>query len=170
MAVTKVSALVANRDIPQGTLLAEPEQFFKWADYVPPNCPQQSFQAFDQLRDRVTARPLSEDQPVKERDLAPLDAAKVKRAVTLTVEPKAKGVAPLARVDVLQSRRDADGTIREAVVAQDLLVLALDDFFPEGAAEAKHQAVLQATPDQAGKLSEAQKQGTLRLVPRAEPK
>jgi flagella basal body P-ring formation protein FlgA len=65
------TVLVANEDIPVGTVIRRPQDLFKRVHYVKEGHePQDVIRDFEQLRGKRLKRALAEDQPVKDKDLA----------------------------------------------------------------------------------------------------
>jgi flagella basal body P-ring formation protein FlgA len=66
-----LTALVASEDIPAGTVLRRPQDYFKRVHYVKEGHePKDVIQDFESLKGRKLKRALAEDQPIKVRDLA----------------------------------------------------------------------------------------------------
>lgn len=65
-----VPVVVAKKDIPAGTIITDPVEFFRVAYYRGGDEPRGAVQGLDGLKDKVIVRALAEDQPVKEQDIS----------------------------------------------------------------------------------------------------
>jgi pilus assembly protein CpaB len=167
-----VRILVARQSIPPGTLISEPDKFFKYVRYVKGDEPKDGLTDLIQVKGKVLNRTLAEDQPVKGQDLIAAKAAfpalpEGMRAVSikLTPDPVVGGfILPGSRVDVLSAVPQPDGkqTVVKAVV-QNVLVLAVDTALENQVMT----ATVAVTPEQAKKIVAAADTGKMSLVLRA---
>src|SRR6266852_7351806 len=111
--VEKVKILVARKNVPQGTYIKEPTDWFVEKEFTKGEEPKKAVQNFDELKDKVLSKPLSAEQWVTADDLlrkedAPITHAipKGMRALTIrvSVDTVVGGfVQPNSRVDVINT-------------------------------------------------------------------
>jgi flagella basal body P-ring formation protein FlgA len=65
-----VPVVVAKKEIPAGTAIADPTEFFRVAYYRGGDEPQKAVKGLEELKGKVIVRALAEDQPVKEQDVS----------------------------------------------------------------------------------------------------
>jgi Flp pilus assembly protein CpaB len=65
-----VPVIVARMSIAAGTAITDPAESFKVVHYLKGDEPEGALSRLEVLKRRVVQRPLAEDQPVKESDLA----------------------------------------------------------------------------------------------------
>src|SRR5262249_20994916 len=174
----KVKVLVAKRNVPQGTLIKVPEDWFVEKDFTVDDAPKKAVRTFDEVKDRVLSKPLSAEQWVIADDLLRKDQIgfqlpKGMRAVTIkvNVDTVVGGfVQPNSRVDVINTVRGGDKEGYSQTILQNMLVLAVDTLDQrdvEKKAIISSNVTLAVTPDESQALSLAQQLGELRLTLRA---
>src|SRR5438128_170250 len=66
----KVTVLVARKNIPMGTLVKDPEQWFEEKQFTKGEEPKKAIRIFEELKDKRMNKPLSAEQFVTPDDLA----------------------------------------------------------------------------------------------------
>jgi pilus assembly protein CpaB len=174
----KVKVLVAKRNVPQGTLIKVPEDWFIEKDFTVDDAPKKAVRNFDEVKDRVLSKALSAEQWVIADDLLRKDQIgfqlpKGMRAVTIKVniDTVVGGfVQPNSRVDVINTVRGGDKEGYSQTILQNMLVLAVDTLDQrdiEKKAIISSNVTLAVTPDESQALALAQQLGELRLTLRA---
>jgi pilus assembly protein CpaB len=172
----KVKILVAKKNIPQGTFIRVPEDWFVEKDFVQGEEPKKAVKSFDEVKERILAKPVNAEQWVSVDDLwtkqqAGLQAvlSKGMRAVAIKVNIDtvvAGFVLPNSRVDVINTVRGEKEPYSQTIL-QNMLVLGIDGIDqrdPEKKNIVSSTVTLAVTPEEAMKLSLAQQMGELRLV------
>jgi pilus assembly protein CpaB len=175
--VEKVTVLVAKKNIPQGTFIKVPEEWFIEKEFVKGEEPKKAVRAFDEVKDRVVSKPLSAEQWVVSDDLLRRDQYGIiyavpkgmrAMAIRVNVDTVVAGfVQPNSRVDVLNTVRREDTNSYTQTILQNMLVLAVDQLDKkdqEKIAIVSSTVTLAVTPEDAQVLSLAQQMGELRLV------
>jgi Flp pilus assembly protein CpaB len=127
---------VARVEIRQGTIIRDPDQFFKKVRVVKDFAPPSAIRDIDELKDKVVVRTLDERQIVLKADLH--EESKLPKGMrAVTIKGMAGDVAafilPGARVDLVGTFRDPKNPnqSQSRIVAQDLLVLAAEVMEPD---------------------------------------
>src|SRR5262249_29387012 len=170
----KVSVLVAKRNVPQGTLLKEPGDWFTEKEFTISDAPKKAVRTFDELKDRVLSKPLSDEQWVSADDLLRKDQAgfqlpKGMRAVAIKVNVDtvvAGFVQPNSRVDIINTVQGGGQEGYSQTILQNMLVLAIDTLDQrdlEKKAIISSTVTLAVTPEESHVLALAAHMGELRL-------
>jgi pilus assembly protein CpaB len=175
----KTEAVVAIKDIAAGTVIKDPESFFKKVRIPKELDLASAVRNLDQLKGKVLLRALDQNQIVSTRDLRTPDelAAKLpagQRAMTIRAEVDKEGagfILPGSKVDVIVTVPDKDNKEKTVskIALQNLLVLAIDAG-KEKAKDDKRLSVLitlAVTPENAEKLTAITKDQVPYLVLRA---
>ena len=168
-----VTVLVARQRISYGTLLKDPEKYFKAVRYAKGDEPKDAVTSFDQLKGKRVNRPLNEDDPIKTKDLrTPSDKSweetvipKGVRACTIKARPNSAAsgfVLPLARVDVI-STTNKDGKSVSSTILQNVLVVAVESVY-DGNGTDPFTVTLALLPKDVGKIRKAEAAGELGLA------
>jgi pilus assembly protein CpaB len=174
--VEKVKIVVAKKNVPQGTFIKEPTDWFIEKDFTLGEEPKKAVRTFDELKDKVLSKALSAEQWVNADDLLRKDQRgidvaipKGMRALTIrvSVDTVVGGfVQPNCRVDVLNTVKGGDKEGYSQTILQNMLVVAIDTLDtrdPEKKAIISSNVTLAVTPEEAATLSLAQQMGELRL-------
>jgi pilus assembly protein CpaB len=164
--IETVVVLVARKEIPYGTFVKEPEQFFKEVRYVKGDEPKNAVTKFEQVKGKRTLRALAEDQPVKAKDVGDAAAGEVPLpkgmralAVKVALGNDAVGfVLPGSRVDVIHTVRK-DGETTSTTLLQNVLVLGLNTSTNRD--RPPTMVTLAVSPDDAAKIRVAESVGEL---------
>ena len=177
--VEKVKVLVARKNVPQGTYLKEPSDWFVEKEFTLGEEPKKAVRNFDELKEKVLSKPLSAEQWVVADDLLRKEDSfnysipKGMRALTIrvSVDTVVGGfVQPNSRVDVINTV-GGDNNSYSQTILQNMLVLAIDTINkrdPEKVAIVSSNVTLAVTPEEAATLSLAAKMGELRLSLRSQ--
>jgi pilus assembly protein CpaB len=177
--VEKVKILVARKNVPQGTYLKEPSDWFVEKEFTLGEEPKKAVRNFDELKEKVLSKPLSAEQWVVADDLLRKEDSfnysipKGMRALTIrvSVDTVVGGfVQPNSRVDVINTV-GGDNNSYSQTILQNMLVLAIDTINkrdPEKVAIVSSNVTLAVTPEEAATLSLAAKMGELRLSLRSQ--
>jgi pilus assembly protein CpaB len=176
----KVTVLVARKNIPMGTLVKDPEQWFEEKQFTKGEEPKKAIRSFDELKDKRLNKPLSAEQFVTPDDMASKEQdglaqfmQKGKRAFALKVDAASQVggfVLPHSRVDIVSIVRRNENETYSKIILQDILVLAVDTSSTrpdDKQAVIANTVTVQVTPQQAEVLSLAQELGSLKLILRA---
>jgi pilus assembly protein CpaB len=179
--VEKVKVLVAKKNVPQGTYIKEPTDWFVEKEFTLGEEPKKAVRTFDELKDKVVSKPLSTEQWVIADDLLRKDQVGMQRVlpkgmraltIKVSVDTVVGGfVQPNSRVDVINTVGAADEKAYSQTILQNMLVLAVDTLDQrdiEKKAIISSNVTLAVTPDEAQTLALAQKMGELRLILRNE--
>jgi pilus assembly protein CpaB len=173
----KVKVLVARKNVPQGTLIKNPEEWFVEKDFTVSDAPKKAVRSFDEVKERVLSKPLSAEQWVIADDLLRKDqqglATSIPKgmramAIKVNVDTVVAGfVQPNSRVDVINTVGGNDEKSYSRTLLQNMLVLAIDTIDTRD--QEKHAIIsstvtLAVTAEDAQALSMAQRMGELRLV------
>jgi len=179
--VEKVSVLVARKNLSLGILIHEPEKYFEEKQFTKGEEPKKAIRNLDELKDRRLNKALSAEQFVTADDLWDKDkdglSGQMKpgmRAVGLNVNAQSMVggfVLPHTHVDILSVITNTKGETLSKIILQNLLVLAVDQS-PNRPEDGKQAVVgstvtVQVTPEQAERLSLAQRMGTISLIRRS---
>lgn len=173
----KIKILVARKNIPQGTYIKAPEEWFVEKEFTLGEEPKKAVRSFDEVKDRVLSKPLSAEQWVIADDLLTktqsglaysLPKGMRAMAIKVNVDTVVAGfVQPNSRVDVLNTVRSGDKDSYSRTILQNMLVLAIDSIDSrdlEKKAIVSSTVTLAVTPEEAQALSMGQHMGELRLV------
>jgi pilus assembly protein CpaB len=174
--VEKVKIVVAKKNVPQGTFIKEPTDWFIEKEFTLGEEPKKACRTFDELKDKVLSKPLSAEQWVIADDLLRKDQVglqanipKGMRALTIrvSVDTVVGGfVQPNSRVDVINTVKGGDKEGYSQTILQNMLVVAIDTLDTrdsEKKAIISSNVTLAVTPEEAETLSLAQQMGELRL-------
>jgi Flp pilus assembly protein CpaB len=167
--VADVEVWVARADIPAGTVIDDPDLYFRPQYYASGTEPPAAITARQQLRNKQVVRPLAANQVVTgDYLMPPITGLKPgMRLVAIVVPDSADGfLLPGSHVDVLAVRKSSEGRAEAKVLVEDLLVLAINQTLPLPK-PADITILLAATPVQAQMIIEARAAGTLHVVLRA---
>jgi pilus assembly protein CpaB len=178
-----VQVLVASKEIPQGTLVSDPDQYFKEKTFIRGQEPKNYVSKKEELKDRIVVKALPEDQFCTEQDLLPKDRQitvpttdgkppndknrMVAVAVRVTPFSFVGGnIGPGNHVDVVYFENLPNGKHQVRTILFDITVLAVDNLsqLPEGAQGHNANTVtLAVTPAEAERLALATDKGQLRF-------
>jgi pilus assembly protein CpaB len=174
--VEKVKVLVAKRNVPQGTFIKEPTDWFIEKEFTQGEEPKKAVRTFDELKDKVLSKPLSAEQWVTADDLLRRDQQGIQAAIpkgmrALTIRVSVDTVVggfvqPNSRVDVINTVKNGENNTYAQTILQNMLVVAIDTIDtrdPEKKAIISSNVTLAVTPEEAATLSLAQQMGELRL-------
>jgi pilus assembly protein CpaB len=173
----KIKVLVAKKNVPQGTFIKNPDEWFIEKEFGESDAPKKAVRTFDEVKDRVLNKPLSAEQWVIADDLLRKDQAGLQAvlpkgmramAIKVNVDTVVAGfVQPNSRVDVINTVGGNDKDSFSRTILQNMLILAIDSIDTrdlEKKAIVSSTVTLAVTPDEAQALSMALKMGELRLV------
>lgn len=170
----KTSYLVAKKNIPLGTLLAEPRDWFQEKWVTQGDEPKNAIRTFDEVKNQRVQRPLTVEGHLTREDL--LDSSKAglrakmkpgTRGIAIRVNAETTGggfVMPDDCVDVLATLNAETVTF---TLLEDMRVLAVDSITyndPNRQAYVGSTVTFEVDPDQAELLTMAQSVANLRLV------
>jgi pilus assembly protein CpaB len=171
-----VEVLVAEKEIPQGTLLKEPEKYFKSVAWPKEREPKNHVSSLEEMRGKILNKSLAEGQFVTPKDLSKNEGLKPRpgwRAISIkaAVDTAVAGfIQPSARVDIIATGKTPSGRSESKTLLKNILVLAVNDIDvrPEERRSLVPTTVtLEVKLEQAEKLASALDQGSLRLALRA---
>jgi Flp pilus assembly protein CpaB len=166
-----VEVLVARRDLPKDARIREPEEAFHRIRYPKGLEPVGALTELEPLRGATVRRALAQGQPVREQDVVlrgslprrldlPEGTQPCLVRALVTLDPTTQAYGSGSRVDVFL-HTDKDGPY--TCIATDVMILSLGDLrLSDPWPEVTH--TLMVTPEQAGKIAEAQKRGSVRLL------
>src|SRR5262249_41583670 len=158
------------KDIPYGTLLNEPKEWFKVKPQLKESAPKNYIDNMEVLKGKRVNKPIRSESFVSQSDLGDkvgLEVTKGMRAmaVQVTQEKSVGGCVRRGwRVDVLLTSRDSGGAPKAEPILQNLRVLAVDTVSrPEPGKESyvPTTVTLEVSPDDALKLSSAKDRGRI---------
>ncbi len=132
ISITETSYLVAKKKIELGTLIKDPEAFFRLKVVRRGDEPKKAIKTFAEVMNRRVNKPVGEEHHLTSDDLFPLEGIMIKtgmRAFGIKCSAEAgveEFVLPQSHVDILASVKGSDGKDRIKRVYQNVLVIAVD--------------------------------------------
>lgn len=161
-----VEVWAARTDIPAGTVIDDPDRFFRSEYQASGMEPANAVTSRNQLRHKQLLRPMTANQTATLGDVGPsvLGLKPGMRAIAIAVPDSTGGfIVPGSHVDVLVARKQPDAKAEAKILLEDLLVLAINQLLPLPK-PADITVTLGVTPAQAETIVEARTDGTLHLV------
>lgn len=164
--VANIEVWAARKDIPDGTLIQDPLQFFQPTYYASGTEPVASISSRHQLTNKRTMRPLSANQPVTLDDLADggIVVPEGLRLIAIRVpDPSGGLILPGSRVDVLVVENQGAEKAKAEVLFENLVVRGINTL-NSNVNEQRVSLMLAVRPDQAKVIFAAEATGMLQVA------